>query len=255
MRPPWYWAEQDPLADGFSKLDVTAQMKDRVQLLVDGTCNHVTLGWGRDQVIKMEYGGLDVQRVFRIENMRLWRRYCERRREVAALRWEPSLEAKGVATMDYGIWLSKSGVDAAAGEMMLWHGTKPGLVDLIARDGFEERLAGLKGLFGAGNYFAECSSKSDQYCTPDPLEDPIGGTYYLMLCRVAMGTPVRVSEPRNDLRIPPLRVEGDASQGRYDSLLGHVMQVKYREFVVYDRAQCYPEYIVEYKRRPKAPPT
>ena len=33
-----------------------------------------------------------------------------------------------------------------------------------------------------------------------------------------------------------------------DSLLGQTDPTKYREFVVYDRSQCYPEYLLLYRR-------
>jgi hypothetical protein len=249
LRPPWYWASDDATTDRFAKVDVTAAMRVDMQTLMDRTCVSATLGCARDQKEQGAYVGLDVRRVFRIENTALWHAFCQRRHRVGAKRWgEPPLPAKGVATMDACAWLHEMSVDANAGEMFLWHGTKPEVADLIARDGFEERLAAPRCLFGAGNYFAECSSKSDQYCTPDH-----NGTYYMLLCRVAMGTPIVVSDARSGMRLPPLRVEAAPALGRYDSLLGRVREVKYREFVVYDGAQCYPEFVVEYGRRPPPP--
>lgn len=41
------------------------------------------------------------------------------------------------------------------GERYLLHGTSPDHLEDILRQGFSEKLASLKGLFGAGNYFAE----------------------------------------------------------------------------------------------------
>jgi hypothetical protein len=67
-------------------------------------------------------------------------------------------------------------------------------VEQLKRVGFNERYAKLQGMFGAGVYFAENSSKSNQYVPcPDcereacrclvPSEKPL----CLMLCRVTMG--------------------------------------------------------------------
>ena len=44
-------------------------------------------------------------------------------------------------------------------ECFLYHGTKREIADIIVAHGFDERLAQLKGLYGAGNYFAENASK------------------------------------------------------------------------------------------------
>jgi hypothetical protein len=129
------------------------------------------------------------------------------------------------------------------GEMYGWHGTKPSLVDLIAQSGFGERLANTAGLFSAGNYFAEASSKSDQYCTP--AHDPVNGSYFMFLSRVMIGTPHPCAGFTG--RIPPLLDASKPDAGRYDSVLG--CAAVYREFIVYDKAQCLPEFIVEYKRK------
>ena len=48
-------------------------------------------------------------------------------------------------------------------ENYLFHGTKHDVVDSILHDGFDFRLGGEYLLFGKGAYFAECSTKADQY--------------------------------------------------------------------------------------------
>ncbi|KAI6211656.1 Poly [ADP-ribose] polymerase [Aphelenchoides besseyi] len=47
---------------------------------------------------------------------------------------------------------------------MLWHGTPKRNVTSIIRDGY---LTGQNGMFGPGIYFADCSSKSANYCHPE----------------------------------------------------------------------------------------
>jgi len=44
---------------------------------------------------------------------------------------------------------------AEVGERYLLHGTSPNHLLDILQQGFSEKLASLKGMFGAGNYFAE----------------------------------------------------------------------------------------------------
>jgi hypothetical protein len=46
--------------------------------------------------------------------------------------------------------------------VLLFHGTKPDVVDGVVNQGLDSRLGG-KGLFGSGIYLAESSTKADQY--------------------------------------------------------------------------------------------
>ena len=105
-------------------------------------------------------------------------------------------------------------------------------------------MASLQGLFGAGVYFAEHCSKSDQYCTPDK-----NGEYYIFLCRVIVGQQIHIRNSNaNGIRRPPDVPNGN---GRvYDSVVGqsNSSSTAYREIIVYDGNQCYPEYLIKYKR-------
>ena len=79
----------------------------------------------------------NVIKIQRISNRRLWDRYRNRRKEI--------LEENH----DY------------ANERMLFHGSP--FLNAIIQKGFDERHAYIGGMFGAGIYFAENSSKSNQY--------------------------------------------------------------------------------------------
>jgi hypothetical protein len=263
LSPPAYWSCADPLLRShYAKIEVTHLLKADMQSLMSSTCNAATLGSGRDQQVQMNYTRLEVQRVWRVENMVLWRKYCERREEMRAKRPQRSFDVLTVATNggwdvvnnaarnpQVSTFVQGYGMDRHVGEMYGWHGTKPGLVDLIAQSGFDERLANTAGLFNAGNYFAEASSKSDQYCTPVPAHDPVNGSYFMFLSRVMIGTPYQCDGFSE--RIPPLLDANKPDGGRYDSVLGrsNTTAASYREFIVYDKAQCLPEFIVEYKRK------
>ena len=97
------------------------------------------------------------------------------------------------------------------------------MAPLIVHGGFDERVCALQGLFGAGVYFAMNSSKSDQYCTPDP-----SGTYTIFLSRVVLGKPHRTATGlAGKRRAPP----------GFDSVIGMTGATKYNEFIVYDRNQ------------------
>ena len=79
----------------------------------------------------------NIIKIQRISNRRLWDRYKNRRKEI--------LEENH----DY------------ANERMLFHGSP--FLNAIIQKGFDERHAYIGGMFGAGIYFAENSSKSNQY--------------------------------------------------------------------------------------------
>ena len=145
-------------------------------------------------------------------------------------------------------------LDAKSNEHLLFHGTKPAAVSTLCNRGFDERVGRLGGLFGAGCYFAENSSKSDEYV-------PAGAKQYMFLCRVVLGTPFVTPGTHRQLRRPPcVQDHFDAwppcGHDRNDSLLAVTQATDpsarlfaFREFVVYDHSQCYPEYLIEYERR------
>ena len=62
----------------------------------------------------------------------------------------------GSPVMDLVFTTICSGLDPSAAD-----GTKPETVDVIVEQGMDHRLSG--GMLGQGTYFAEASSKSDQY--------------------------------------------------------------------------------------------
>ena len=77
------------------------------------------------------------EQIERIVNPKVWERYVYRRQEIAEANHNN------------------------ANERMLFHGSP--FVPYIIQNGFDERHAYIGGMFGAGIYFAENSSKSNQY--------------------------------------------------------------------------------------------
>ena len=98
-------------------------------------------------------------------------------------------------------------------------------------------------MFGDGAYLAEASSKSDEYATEDP-SGLFAGKLALLLCRTLLGNVFYITESN----LP--RIEEALKTRIFDSVLGdrEAAMGTYREFVVFDEAQIYPEYVVIYKR-------
>ncbi len=136
-------------------------------------------------------------------------------------------------------WMKEHALSSACNEVYLFHGTNPAAVRLITKQGFETRLPHVAGrMLGDGVYFAENASKSDQYGVPNSK------TFYMFVARVCLGAAYMTSSPQQGLKRPP---ESSAAGPIFDSVL-YDCSGKHREFVVYDRTACYPEFLIEYER-------
>ncbi|KPJ02272.1 Tankyrase-1 [Papilio xuthus] len=162
-----------------------------------------------------------VVRIQKIVNGRLWERYQHRRNEVS--------EEAGVPN-----------------ERMLFHGSP--FINAIVQKGFDERHAYIGGMFGAGIYFAEHSSKSNQYvygfgggsgCPAHKDRSCYLCHRQMLLCRVTLGRAFQLSSAMKMAHAPPGHhsVAGRPSHGG----------LCFPEYVVYRGEQTYPEYLITYQ--------
>lgn len=145
-----------------------------------------------------------------------------------------------------GDLLKSQDLQEGTNEFFLFHGTCPAATDAICEGNFQKSLASSGGLYGPGFYFAEASSKADEYASDD-REGIYKGLYAMLLCRVTCGALLYNDQLTPDVDTLTTLIE---PQGPYHSLLGDREKVRgtYREFVIYDNEQIYPEYIVIYRR-------
>ncbi|XP_065828038.1 poly [ADP-ribose] polymerase tankyrase-1-like [Oscarella lobularis] len=174
------------------------------------------------------YNIIKIQRVI---NTKLWQRYCYRRQEIAE---------------------QNSG---NFNERVLFHGSP--FVNAIVQKGFDERHAYIGGMFGAGLYFAENSSKSNQYvygigggtgCPEHRDKSCYVCHRQLILCRVALGKVFLQFSAMKMAHAPP----------GHHSVVGRpsVGGLAFTEYVVYRGEQAYPAYLIEYQiKKPPPPPT
>uniref|UniRef100_A0A1I8I1A6 Poly [ADP-ribose] polymerase n=1 Tax=Macrostomum lignano TaxID=282301 RepID=A0A1I8I1A6_9PLAT len=162
-----------------------------------------------------------ISKVQKVRNQRLWERYSHRRHEIA---------------------------DENAGnqnERLLFHGSP--FVGAIVQRGFDERHAYIGGMFGAGIYFAENSSKSNQYvygigggtgCPAHRDKSCYQCARQLLVCRVCLG--------KSFLQFSAMKV-AHAPPGHH-SIIGRpsVGGLSFAEYVIYRGEQAYPEYLVTY---------
>ncbi|XP_023016251.2 tankyrase isoform X1 [Leptinotarsa decemlineata] len=164
----------------------------------------------------------NIVRIQKVQNRKLWERYNHRRQEVA----------------------EENGHQAC--ERMLFHGSP--FINAIVQKGFDERHAYIGGMFGAGIYFAEHSSKSNQYvygigggtgCPTHKDRSCYVCHRHLLLCRVTLGKSFLQFSAMKMAHAPP----GHHSVAGRPSAGG----LNFPEYVVYRGEQAYPEYFITYQ--------
>eukprot|EP00931_Biecheleriopsis_adriatica_P010650 TRINITY_DN11171_c0_g1_i1.p1 TRINITY_DN11171_c0_g1~~TRINITY_DN11171_c0_g1_i1.p1 ORF type:complete len:990 (+),score=231.06 TRINITY_DN11171_c0_g1_i1:126-3095(+) len=132
--------------------------------------------------------------------------------------------------------------DEPCNEQWLFHGTSAAGVQGISDQEFRLDKAGShRGtLFGKGVYFAECTTKADEYSEED--ED---GYCWMLLCRVALGSTNICKDKK-----PPSDILEQTQAKGHDSLIGDRWAAvgTFREFILFDNNQVYPAFILRYKR-------
>jgi hypothetical protein len=212
--------------------------RDRIQRAIRASAHKTVQCAGRDGTGKT--AGAQVVKVERIENHPLWRQYWHRKRELVDTHHQNNVKVRPLQPPVRPLLADPDGLlDANLNEVYLMHGTSDWVIrDIIARTGFDERVANLRGLYGGGVYFACESCKSAQYA---PVEN---GLKMLVISRVVLGDPYYATAAMQNERRPPLRGGAFAPGLTFDSVVANML---HREFIVYDHKQAYPEYIVWFR--------
>ena len=126
-----------------------------------------------------------------------------------------------------------------ANEQVLYHGTSWDLVEAIAADNFDFRIAGERvgALYGNGAYFASTAKYSDLYASKNQNT----GHKSMFLAKVLVG---KICQGESGMKRPPNIDPSDFRKGQYDSAVNNVASPTI--YCVFDKNQYYPEYIVEY---------
>jgi len=190
-----------------------------------------------------------VAQVYRVEDSHLWQRYAACRAAKAALGCQP-FEVLADAPKTASI-ANLGPCEKEANEVYLFHGTNPEAAQGIIHTGFRIDLAGkaVGCAFGKGAYLAEASTKSDEYSHPG--QGIFSQLYAMLLCRASLGRTVRVEDFYWESSETKRIVDEDILQDhKYDCLLGdrEAKRGTYREFIVFEREQIYPEFVILYHR-------
>lgn len=231
----------------------------RLQELVDKTYDDVTT---RD---RYRHNGNDwrvprnfkVSSAFRNENSKVWRKYLYKKANLIhekKLEEDNPEEARRLNLPAFGdhsdvkttlAWEASNAADVldkSINEWYLWHGTSKKNAAEICMNDFKISLSGTATgtLYGRGSYLAESITKADEYARCD------GGSYTVLLCRVLGGRVLYTDERTPD----PEKLTKACTEGAYDCVIGDRRKISgtYREFIIFDTENVYPEYIVTYER-------
>ena len=135
--------------------------------------------------------------------------------------------------------LEKKYGQGCANELHLYHGTKPEIIEAIATDNFDFRIAGSRvgALYGDGTYFATTAKYSDLYASAD--ED---GLKVMFVAKVLAG---RYTLGKPNLKRPPEVDPNNYKKGMYDCVVNNVVNPAI--YCVFDKNQYYPEYLIMYR--------
>ncbi|CAE7491894.1 RIPK2 [Symbiodinium natans] len=228
---------------------------------------------------------------WRIEHQSLWDKYAAERNDV--IRLLRQLEKSKLQTAEWKSKLEKANAQMPdplcehIGEKYLLHGTTPEVLLDILHQGFNDKLASLKGMFGAGAYFAEDPEKIDQYTREDPGHEapgleklharlyraggnrhPGSDVFYCFVVRVTCGAcfvsnglkdklhdhdtgfQVFARDDRRELSSIP---ESDPRVPYHTLVVQTGSEAKlrierFREIISFDANRAYPEYLLAYQR-------
>ncbi|KAK3607032.1 hypothetical protein CHS0354_020462 [Potamilus streckersoni] len=273
---PEYWSMgNNTIQDIFSKfMGVLKGKKSKLVKVDDATFQEIVklvndtwqrhlIGKGND-AIGLQHTGIQVSKIKRVENLDLYESYFKKRQDIfkSLCRSEqerfPQLDKiKGcrdgyIKTSRGGKCLSMD-IYPEINEYYFFHGTKVDKIDAICENGLDCRLGSDKGMLGVGVYGAESSTKADQYT--DSKQARMPGEKKMFLMRMVLGNIYICTDSNpHKYRRPPCRTcflddcaDAKHTHGYFDSVVGDMGKL-FREFVVYDKSQCYPEYIITYTR-------
>ncbi len=203
-----------------------------------------------------------IHAIYQVENWQLHQEYQSgkirlKRRLATAGDWARPLEPPLPPCFDH-CSLGTPPLDSSLNECYLFHGSSLDTFGKISKGGFDFRLAGSGGYYGAGTYFAANACKSHQYTAETDGSnsfyccggDQAGlgmewGRRHMAISRVLLGRIYYAPYVNRQAKTPP---------PNYDSVVAsagpmpwhHAGFQIHQECVVFDRDQALPEWIIEY---------
>ncbi|KAM6417277.1 protein mono-ADP-ribosyltransferase PARP12-like [Pluvialis apricaria] len=168
------------------------------------------------QLFQQTMKGYNVLKIRRIQNPSLWK----------VFQWQKEQ-------------MKRENGGKEVNERFLFHGTQVSFMEAICTQNFDWRICGSNGTkYGKGSYFARDASYSHAYCQPAVK------TNTMFVARVLVGDYVKGDAAY--VRPPPKSIGGLRF---YDSCVDDELNPSI--FVVFEKHQIYPEYVIDYKEEEK----
>ncbi|KAL2103076.1 hypothetical protein ACEWY4_002244 [Coilia grayii] len=163
-------------------------------------------------------GRCAVTSVEKVQNLKLWRFFMLQKNQM-----------KNEAGRDVSI-------------KQLFHGVESDYVDTICHVNIDWRVSGLQDTrFGKGSYFGRDASYANKYADKQEVR-------FMFLCQVLVGV---YTVGHSTYNTPPFK--DDKKTVSFDSCVDDVTQPS--TYVIFERNQIYPEYLIQYTCEPEALPT
>lgn len=252
MTPPGYWdLSAMKLVHGTSvgSVMIDPDFMREVQELVDAT--YIARRPRSSDSRSVKPRGIEVVRAARLQNWQTWADFHAQqeiiRSEIAQLRKKGSRINNKIASLRTSGFLEslRLPMDEETNCVWLFHLISTEAVDKVTASSFDVDQAGHPGgtLYGRGIYLSECSNQVDEL-SPGPDKD---GMRCMLLCRAALGNALL-----DDALLPDVvRVVSQCIEGNHHSVQGNRDKhdpSALRDFVVYDKDQVYPEFVLQYRR-------
>ncbi|BFY99969.1 hypothetical protein BsWGS_03009 [Bradybaena similaris] len=241
------------LSSGVHLQDVSYSTYKRIETIIQSTFDPCNVGRGRDAE-DLDHCEISVTDIQRVKNRTIFRTYCDFRDDLREKIYNRS-DFEEITDYPVKIWQFKKGKrHLDLNEIYLFHGTSEDAAYNIINEGFDTDTTDPNSMFGSGLYFAEEVTKADQYTDDRRDRYPHGTELTLLLCRVLMGNAYFCNKyDAKKWNKPPCMLCNRKRcrhgwENRYDSVLGSGKNMLFREFVVYDERQCFPEFLIKYER-------
>lgn len=248
MKPPTYWdLSRMQLSEGSTvgAIDLGKDGLEEMQALLSATYSQEPPS---DSSRQRMPSGMEVVSGCRLQNWQSWAEYAAQQQrigaELQAMRSKHKQLNLSLPGLKTGGCLPKLRLplDEEAHCEWLFHSLSVEAAELTTTAAFDIDTVGLSSstLYGRGIYLSECCSQADKQSPPGTEE----GLRCLLLCRVALGNMLY-----DDAVLPDVaQVTAKCIGGTCHSVV-EVSPGSSREFVVYDKDQVYPEFLLLYRRR------
>lgn len=233
----------------FKLVHCDSDIVSQVQQLMDASAKAT---WTRDRGRNCRVpSGFEVVRVDRNENVKAWLKYVVQKALIIEAFMDAPIPQYRMRTSELIHSLPMMDLerpDEAINEWYLWHGSSSKGAVRIAETEFKQALAGSSTgtLYGHGTYLSDSCTKADEYAK-EIADGEDSGLFCIMLCRV-MGGKVRYTD---EVAPKANALMNDVMAGEYDCILGDREKCRgtFKEIVIYQSSQAYPEYLVYYRRK------